>query len=53
MWSFNIDASVWKELDSIPSIGRREGLSFNNSEAVYYSTGLDENNIKKEVKSKY
>jgi N-acetylneuraminic acid mutarotase len=46
MWSFNIDASVWKELDSIPSIGRREGLCFNNSEAVYYSTGLDDNDIK-------
>jgi N-acetylneuraminic acid mutarotase len=43
-WHFDFSSSSWHVLDSLPSVARRGGMCFNNSNAVYYTTGIDQTN---------
>jgi hypothetical protein len=36
----------WKKLNSLPSTGRKGGVCFNNNTTIYYSTGIDHENIR-------
>ena len=46
MWQFNLSNLSWHEINSIPSIGRKGGMYFNNSSTLFYTTGITENNTR-------
>ena len=47
MWSYGLDSAEWKQLNAIPAEGRRGGLFFGNATTtLYYTTGIDESNIR-------
>ncbi|MBK9191507.1 MAG: T9SS type A sorting domain-containing protein [Crocinitomicaceae bacterium] len=46
LWRYNLTAGSWDELNSIPADGRRGGISFHSSSAIYYSTGINQSNIR-------
>jgi len=46
MWSFNRDSLLWEEYEPIPSFGRKGGMSFSNGIDVFYTTGINQENIR-------
>ncbi len=46
MWRYNTTTTNWQQLDSLPVSGIRGGMCFNNSSTIYYTTGIDQTNIR-------
>lgn len=44
LWSYDVFSNNWEELSPLPAVGRRGGMSFQSTQAFYYTTGLTENN---------
>jgi len=42
MWRIVTGTLIWQKLDSIPSLGRKGGMCFNNAGTLYYTTGFDQ-----------
>lgn len=46
MMQYKIAENVWQNLENIPSDGRRGGMCFSNSNSIYYTAGINQNNIR-------
>ena len=46
MWRFNLNLAMWEQLDSLPSFGRKGGLCFNDGTNIYYTTGINHENVR-------
>lgn len=45
MWQYNLDLG-WIQLESLPSFGRKGGMCFNNGTNIYYTTGINQEDIR-------
>jgi len=45
-WTFNLKESVWTQIDSLPSLGRKGGICFSNGTDFFYSTGINQENLR-------
>ena len=43
---YDLQLKTWHQSTSLPSSGRRGGLAFANQNILFYTTGIDENNIR-------
>ena len=46
LWSFDQVAASWNVLPGLPDIGRRGGVCVSTGTAMYYVTGIDEDNTR-------
>jgi N-acetylneuraminic acid mutarotase len=46
MWLFSLRDFKWHQLESLPSFGRKGGMSFGNSKQFYYSTGINQMDLR-------
>lgn len=46
VWRYKILSGTWDQLNSIPSTGRRGGMCFNYGSVVYYTTGINQTNVR-------
>lgn len=46
MIQYKIAENVWQNLENIPGDGRRGGMCFSNANSIYYTAGINQNNIR-------
>lgn len=46
LWYFSLSDSLWYQGVSLPAQGRKEGICFNSASALYYTIGLNPNDVR-------
>jgi N-acetylneuraminic acid mutarotase len=46
LWVFNMNTMSWQQLNSLPSAARKGGMSFHSSNSIYYTTGINQSNVR-------